>query len=221
MKCFINIHVLARLRFFLFSKESQLCCWWVFRRCGLVIGIMISSGTQWGCVATGCSLGREQAERLVDLLKRHPASLSFLSLPSVTLYLTGEFWYLLAASQTSFEALYINEVTMLCPIFLLPINMSESILDQLCPKNLIYGCLRTFDTEPLMYYVVAVTTWLHQFSIHLHSSVRLKLPVFMASEQNLGQGQGCRSVMELLCYRFWTPPRRVMMIRVNYLNFLI
>lgn len=87
-----------------------------------------------------------------------------LSLPTVTPNLTGKFCYLLAASHTLFEALYINEVTKLYPIFLLPISMSESILDQLCPKNLICGCPRTFNTELLMYYGSGsnnMIAWIH------------------------------------------------------------
>lgn len=147
--CLMNIHFLAELGVFLFSKEVQPGCCWVFRRCGLVMHIMVSSGTQWGCVASGSSLDREQGERLVDLMKRHPESLSFLSLPTVTPILTGEFWHLLLASHSLFETLYINEVSKLYSIFLLPVNMSESILDQLSPKNLICGCPRTFSTEPL------------------------------------------------------------------------
>lgn len=69
----------SQVRGFLFSKEIQLCCWSVFRRCGLVIYILISSGTQGDCVANGWSLGQEHDERLVDQPENH-------SVPSMFTY---------------------------------------------------------------------------------------------------------------------------------------
>lgn len=84
--CFMNIHSLAMLGVFLFSKEGQPGCWWVFREWDLVICIMISSGTQWGSVAivlrsrTWWEVGgtHKEASRITQFL---------LSLPPVN------FWY--------------------------------------------------------------------------------------------------------------------------------
>lgn len=70
-------------------------------------------------------MAASKIENMVDLMKRHPESLFSLVLPTVTPNLTDEFWYLLAPSHTLFEALYINEMIKLYPVFLLPINMSE------------------------------------------------------------------------------------------------
>lgn len=92
--------------------------------------------------------------------------------------------------------------------------MSDSILDQPCPKNIICACPRTLNAEPLMYYGSG-----SNMIVSIFYPPSLLSPTEIVEEvlMTLEQGQDCQSVMGLLHHRFWTHPWRIMMIRVSCL----
>lgn len=113
--------------------------------------------------------------------KRNPESQSVSSVFIIMPNFTGEFWYLRAVSHNLFCPLYISEVTIQNKkvFFLIPVSISESIVDHLCLTNKNCGCPCTFSTKLFSCYGSCsyVITWLCNLwlSMHVPSLVLLKL----------------------------------------------